>query len=393
MSTATPAGNPEIHAISACPWDSPAVTNRSICGFARPRSAFQPRAHLPAAAGKREILPDAATAVKLRLTLDQRTFIAPRESLRYPAMRFWIARNSEVPIREQIVTQIVLGILCDDLKPDQRLPSTRELARRFRLHPNTVSAAYRQLERDRWVQFRRGSGVYVRKDKPDAPPSSALALDQLIANFFRAARELGAPLSAIHVHLQKWLAQRPPDHFLLIEPDEELRKIVLSELQQALTFSVAAAGLEACRVPDQLAGAIPVALPSKTNAVRQALPEGVELLTLRFRSVPASLDKWLPAPSDALIGVASRWPGFLKMARTMLLAAGFHADSLVFRDARQPHWQQGLKQTAAVVCDSLTAKGIPRGCLVILFPLVSDSAIEDLRRHQDFAGDPIGHSV
>jgi DNA-binding transcriptional regulator YhcF (GntR family) len=64
-------------------------------------------------------------------------------------MRFWFARNSEVPIREQIVTQIVLGILCDDLKPGQRLPSTRELARRFHLHPNTISAVYRQLERER----------------------------------------------------------------------------------------------------------------------------------------------------------------------------------------------------------------------------------------------------
>ncbi|MGD0955317.1 MAG: GntR family transcriptional regulator [Candidatus Acidiferrales bacterium] len=94
-------------------------------------------------------------------------------------MRFWFARNSEVPIREQIVTQIVLGILCDALKAGQRLPSTLELARRFHLHPNTISAAYRQLARERWVAFRRGSGVYVRKSKLEAPLSSALVLDQL----------------------------------------------------------------------------------------------------------------------------------------------------------------------------------------------------------------------
>jgi hypothetical protein len=29
-------------------------------------------------------------------------------------MQFWFARNSEVPIREQIVTQILLGTLCDE---------------------------------------------------------------------------------------------------------------------------------------------------------------------------------------------------------------------------------------------------------------------------------------
>src|SRR5450755_755997 len=71
-------------------------------------------------------------------------------------------------------------ILSDDLAPGQRLPSTRELARRFRLHPNTVSAGYRQLERERWVEFRHGSGVYVGERKPELAPSSALALDQLI---------------------------------------------------------------------------------------------------------------------------------------------------------------------------------------------------------------------
>jgi len=55
-------------------------------------------------------------------------------------MQFWFAPRSAVTIREQLVTQIILGILCGDLPPGERLPSTRELARRFRLHPNTISA-------------------------------------------------------------------------------------------------------------------------------------------------------------------------------------------------------------------------------------------------------------
>ena len=112
-------------------------------------------------------------------------------------MQLWLAHGSEVTIREQLVTQVVLGILGDDLAPGQRLPSTRELARRFGLHPNTVSAGYRQLQRERWVEFRRGSGVYVRASKPELPLSSALALDQLISNLFRSARSLGAPLAVV----------------------------------------------------------------------------------------------------------------------------------------------------------------------------------------------------
>jgi GntR family transcriptional regulator len=92
-------------------------------------------------------------------------------------MRFWFARNGEVPIREQLATQVILGILCDDLVPGQRLPSTRDLARRFHLHANTVSAAYRQLERELWVEFRHGSGVYIRKSKPATQLHPTIALD------------------------------------------------------------------------------------------------------------------------------------------------------------------------------------------------------------------------
>jgi DNA-binding transcriptional regulator YhcF (GntR family) len=302
-------------------------------------------------------------------------------------MQLWFARGSEVTIREQLVTQVILGILSDDLAPGQRLPSTRELARRFRLHPNTVSAGYRQLERERWVEFRHGSGVYVRERKPELARSSALALDQLISRLFRSAHELGAPLSTVRSRLRQWLELQPPDHFLLIEPDEELRRILAAEIQQAVIFPVQSCGLQDCpKTPD---GSIPVVLPNRAAAVRQALPEGADVLTLQVRSVPTSLAGWLPAPSSTLIGIASGWPDFLKLARTILHAAGFHPDALVFRDARKANWQRGLQQTAAVVCDSVTATLLPAGCRAIPFPFLSESSIAELRRYVEFITRPI----
>jgi DNA-binding transcriptional regulator YhcF (GntR family) len=302
-------------------------------------------------------------------------------------MQLWFARGSEVSIREQLVTQVVLGILGDDLAPGQRLPSTRELARRFNLHPNTISAGYRQLARDRWVEYRRGSGVFVRADKPEAPLSPSLALDQMIASLFRSARRQGVSLPALRSRLRHWLELQPPDHFLLIEPDEELRRIVAAEIQQAVTLPVMSCAVEDC--PRMLEGSIPVALPNRVVTVRQALPDGTEILTLSFRSVPSSLGKWLPAPSGALVGVASKWPDFLKLARTMLTAAGFHPDSLVLRDVRKQHWQRGLKQTAAVVCDSFTATELPAGCRAIPFSLIAESSIDELRRYAEFVTRPL----
>jgi GntR family transcriptional regulator len=304
-------------------------------------------------------------------------------------MRFWFARDSEVPIREQLVTQVVLGILCDDLPAGHRLPSTREMARRFHLHANTVSAAYRELQKARWVEFRHGSGVYVRSSKPQTASSSELALDQLIASLFRSAREIGAPMATIRSRLRQWLAMQPPDHFLVIEPDEELRNIVVAEIKKALEFPVLGADLAVCARPEELASAIPLALPSKVESVRKALPAGVECIALHVRSVPTSLGEWMPVATDKLVGIASRWQGFLQSARTMLIAAGFDPDAMVLRDASKPGWQDGLKSTAAVVCDSLTAAELPRKVRAISFPLLAESSLDELRRYQHFISAPI----
>ena len=304
-------------------------------------------------------------------------------------MQLWFAHGGEVSIREQLVTQVVLGILSDDLVSGQRLPSTRELARRFHLHPNTVSAGYRQLERERWVEFRHGSGVYVREAKPEVALSPALALDQVVANLFRSARELGVPLADVRSRIRHWLDLQPPDHFLLIEPDEELRRIVLAEMQKAVTLPATSCDLLQDDLGEATHGAIAAALPSKAIAVRRALPPGVELLTLQVRSVPSTLAGWLPAPSSALIGIASRWDNFLQMARTFLIAAGFDSDALIFRDAKKPRWQRGLEHAAAVICDSVTASDLPGTTRVIPFQLLSESSLTELRRYEEFIRHPL----
>jgi len=304
-------------------------------------------------------------------------------------MQLWFARGGAVTLREQLVTQIVLGILSGDLPPGHRLPSTRELARRFRLHPNTVSAGYRQLQRERWVEFRRGSGVYVCDVPPRGPAPPSIVLDQLIAELFASARRLSVPLATVHSRLRHWLRLQPPDHFLLIEADDELARILSLEIARAVKLPVKVSTALVPGLAQSLVGAIPVSLPNKQKAIRDALPEGSDLLVLQVRSVPTSLAGWLPAPASALVAVASRWPGFLKSARAILIAAGFPADSLLFRDARKPHWQRGLREAAAIVCDSATAPDLPKGPRPIIFSLLSEASLAELRRYEQFIRDPL----
>ena len=296
-------------------------------------------------------------------------------------MRIWLSKNSEVPVREQLVTQVVLGIVSRDLKPGQRLPSTRELARRFGIHPNTVSAAYRDLAGRGWVELRRGSGIYVSEHKDgEGPPGSGLELDQLISAFLQAARERGHSLAEVQSRLKHLLELQPPDHFVVIEHDEELRAILAAEVREATGFRVSGVSPEACGDSAALAGGLAVALYGQEGErTRAALPPGTPCLLLQARSVQGSMQGQELPPPDALVAVVSRWPGFLRWARTMLVAAGIDPDAVSARDARTRGWQRGLPSAAFVITDALTAARLPAGCDARVFRLIADQSITELR--------------
>ena len=297
-------------------------------------------------------------------------------------MRLWFSHSSEVPIYRQLVTQVVLAIHSGDLKPGDRLPSTRELARRFALHPNTVSAGYRELEREGWTERRHGSGVYVRA-KSDAVITPEQQIDHHIAGFLRATRALGLPMEAVRARVLEWLSAPPPSRFLLIDPDATLRRILLVELRALTTWPIDEATPDQGSKPEVLRAAIPLCRPSQEKLVRSVLPKGIELIKLPIRSPTGWLSPWLPAPEGHLIGVVSHWPEFLDDARTILIAAGLQPDTLLFRDARERNWRRGMEQVTAVLCDSFTAQSetFPQKPFQIVFPILADSAGELLRQH------------
>ncbi|HEX4947709.1 MAG TPA: GntR family transcriptional regulator [Blastocatellia bacterium] len=295
-------------------------------------------------------------------------------------MRLWISKHSEVPIREQLVTQFRLAILSEDLKPGQKLPSTRELARRYQIHANTVSAAYRELEERGWVNFAHGSGVYVRKFAAEMRLDAELDLDQIISEFLQLAREKGFALNEIRLRLRHWLELQPPDHFLLIEPDEKLRQIIAAEIQEATNFPVVTCGVEECGQREVYFGSMPVALYGQGEIVRAALPPHSHLLLLRLRSVTEALkNEKRPSPEDLLI-VVSAVPDFLDWSRSVLSAIGIDSLSLEFRDANQRGWQRGLEASTFVITETVTEKIIPAGVRARVFKMISDASLAELQK-------------
>src|SRR5262245_39805323 len=290
-------------------------------------------------------------------------------------MQFWLSKDSDVSLREQLAAQIKLAILSHDLKPGQKLPSTRELSRRFRIHQNTISAVYRELARQGWVELRAGSGIYVRTFKSDVALEAQLNLDNLIIEFLQIARRKGFSLAEIQSRVRHWMRVQPPDHFLVIEPDGEFREILIAELRSAIKYRVVGASIEDCARRSLLLGAVPVALYGKAEAVTAALPSKTTCLLVHTRSVPETLKgESRPSPDDLII-VVSRWPAFLQYAHSVLSATKVDPGSLSFRDARELQWQKGLRAGAYVITDTATDEKIPPGVRVRVIRIISDTSL------------------
>jgi GntR family transcriptional regulator len=82
-------------------------------------------------------------------------------------MQFEISGASRLPIYQQLVQQVREAIARGDLKPQQQLPSVRQLARDLVVNPNTIARAYTELEREGLLTNRPGRGVFVAEPKDE----------------------------------------------------------------------------------------------------------------------------------------------------------------------------------------------------------------------------------
>lgn len=91
--------------------------------------------------------------------------VTPKEKIE---MLLNLDLESEVPIYQQIKTQIIEGIANGRIKPGETLPSVRQLAADIGINLHTVNKAYHLLRDAGVVVIHRQRGVVI-VDRPEPP--------------------------------------------------------------------------------------------------------------------------------------------------------------------------------------------------------------------------------
>ena len=112
------------------------------------------------------------------------------------------------PIYLQIMDEVRRALVLGTLKPEDPLPSIRQLASELRVNPNTVAQAYGELEREGVVYVQRGRGTFVSADvRPHAEERRALARDVARRALIDAHRN-GLDAEELHEAIREVAGQR-----------------------------------------------------------------------------------------------------------------------------------------------------------------------------------------
>jgi DNA-binding transcriptional regulator YhcF (GntR family) len=290
-------------------------------------------------------------------------------------MNIRINTGSEVPIRYQLTEQIVFLIVTDRLKAGQQLPSVRELARRLKIHHNTVSESYQDLVRRKWLQRRRGSRLIVNAQESLTHPRQAQSLDDLINTTIRTARLMGYSMQSLRDRVRERLLSQPPDHILVIEQDPGVRELMCEELRASLKWPVEACSREDLVTNPGLAiGALAVTPQHAVNDVDALFPKDRPVVPISFSPADEHLERIGNLVQPSTIAVISASNVFLTVARSILAPAVGQRHAL--EEILLPDGNPRAARAADIVfCDSI-AKRLIRQPKAIHYQLITTDSLK-----------------
>ena len=269
-------------------------------------------------------------------------------------------------------------ILTAQLQPGQPMPSVRELARRLQIHHNTVSEAYQELVRRKWLEGRRGSRLTVRPPEEVGPALDAKDLDDLINATLAMARRLGFSAQALRERVRERLLAEPPDHFLVVEQAPGLRELIAEEVRCATRRRVESCSMDDLRNDHEVRiGALTVATPYALSEVNTCLSKARQAVSVTFATAKEHLERIGRLAEPSVIAVVSISQTFLRTAQAVLAPAlGARHTLALFRLPLEG--REVLRGADLVFCDSAAVRSVKHSRR-IHYQLLAPDSLDSLK--------------
>jgi GntR family transcriptional regulator len=291
-------------------------------------------------------------------------------------MKISLDKTADLPLRQQLAEQIIFLITTGKLRPGERLPSVRSLARVAKIHHNTVSEAYQDLVRRNWLTRKRGSRLVVGVAARDmlATPGN---VDELINDTIRRARNMGFSLRALTERVRERLLAQPPDHVLVVEDEPGLRKVIGCEVRRELGWPVEDCPVdEFKRAPTSAVGAQIFAPAHVVEEIRPYASADRLVLPIIYSSADDHLVVVRGLKRPSVIAVVSISESLLKTAEGLLAPAMGRRHSfrgLLARERRSVD----LRGADVAFCDSVAFPSV-RSRRKFRYDLVAHECLENL---------------
>ena len=272
-----------------------------------------------------------------------------------------INQKSHVPVHVQLEEQIKHLILTGRFEVGSRLPSIRAMAGFLRVNRNTVARVISDLEREGFVESRRGSGVYVVEPPVD---EEELKRQEVLERVLDLATAQGVAVEELGYALLARAGVKPQQKTKILfvectspELDQlavELEEQLPVEVEKVLIEDLPARLSDGEQPPWQLA----VTTFFHVHEVQEFMqPLGIETVALLAEATLESLRRLTELPPGTAVGVVGNSQTCMENLSLSLEGAGLdHLNLTETYIDRVDEARTLFGKVPVIVCSSFTAK-------------------------------------
>lgn len=98
--------------------------------------------------------------------------------------------SNDLPIYQQIMNMIKYDIVSGKIPSGQKLLSTRDLAIKLKVNPNTIQRVYKELETEEVCQSKRGLGTFVTEEDEVILMMKEALVEEMVKTFIEGMTKL-----------------------------------------------------------------------------------------------------------------------------------------------------------------------------------------------------------